>query len=73
VLDSGGGEVAGATNEQEVAETILRAFCNRSEWSRRGERARRYIVENFSRSRITGQYHELLNRVAAGSSRPCQA
>jgi colanic acid biosynthesis glycosyl transferase WcaI len=73
VLDSGGGEVAGATNEQEVAETILRAFCNRSEWSNRGERARRYILENFSRSRITGLYHELLNRVAAGSSKPCQA
>jgi colanic acid biosynthesis glycosyl transferase WcaI len=64
VQESGGGEVVGATNEQEVADAILRAFRNRGEWSSRGERARRYIVENFSRSRITQQYHELLNRVA---------
>ena len=64
VQSSGGGEVVGATNERAVAEAILRAYRNPSEWSSRGEQARQYILENFSRTRITRQYHELLNRVA---------
>lgn len=64
VAESSGGTVVVATSEEKVTEAILGAFRNRSEWSSRGERARDYIVSNYSRSKITRRYHDLLNHVA---------
>jgi colanic acid biosynthesis glycosyl transferase WcaI len=64
VRESGGGAVVGPLDIEGVATAILNASRETKEWADRGGKARDYIVANFSRRKITGQYHELLNRVA---------
>jgi colanic acid biosynthesis glycosyl transferase WcaI len=64
--DSGGGAAVDIGDEAAVAGAIQWAFQNREEWAKKGALARKHILDFYSRSRITGEYHNLLNRVAQG-------
>ncbi len=48
-----------------LADTVLKAYLNQSQWRQMGEIGRTHVAENYSRSKITGRYNKLIKELVA--------
>jgi len=55
-----GGDVVNPNNPSKLAETIQKAFSQHDIWIEKGRKARKFIIENYSRSIISNLYNELI-------------
>jgi len=50
-----------------LADMIISAFKNQSEWKKMGSAGREHVVQNYSRETVTNQYHVLIENLISGS------
>jgi len=60
ITQSGGGIVVTAGDSKALAQGIMKVYENKDEWIQRGDKARSYVVANFSRDSICQKYNDIL-------------
>jgi colanic acid biosynthesis glycosyl transferase WcaI len=65
VLKAEAGAAVTTAAPAELAKTIEAALANESAWLRLGSNGRAYVLEHYDRMVVVGQYHELINKLAA--------
>jgi colanic acid biosynthesis glycosyl transferase WcaI len=63
IAEADGGVVVSSADAKEVAHAVRKAFFHRENWREMGFQARRFVLQNYSRSTICSRYHELIGEV----------
>jgi len=67
VYEASCGKVVAPGSSEALADMIMSAFQNQSEWKKMGSAGREHVVQNYSRETVTNQYHVLIENLISGS------
>lgn len=66
IKDAGCGETVPPEGASELADVIHKAYRDQARWKEMGQAGRAHVVEHYSRTAVTRQYHDLIQRVIHG-------
>jgi colanic acid biosynthesis glycosyl transferase WcaI len=71
VVKADGGVVVASGDAKKLANAIQQAFLQGEAWHEKGSKARRFVLQNYSRSTICSRYHDLIMELRRNQSENC--
>ena len=68
IMEADGGTVVGPRDVLGLTGTIKNAFLDRYQWAQKGQNARQFVLERYSRSSVSEKYHRLLTSLVSDAS-----
>jgi colanic acid biosynthesis glycosyl transferase WcaI len=63
IAKADGGTVVPSADAKELANAVRQALLQREAWHEKGIQARKFVLQNYSRSTICTRYHELIREI----------